>query len=139
MITSMNRSPKLKPSKYDALVVLAVLLLTAVLGARYWPARAEAGALTVVVTADGAEVDRFALEGAELRDAARVYENGGYLLLVAAAAEGVHVSASDCPGHDCVRTGTITRAGQSIVCLPARIVITLHGAPGTATYDAVAG
>ena len=28
---------------------------------------------------------------------------------------------------DCVRTGTISRGGQSIVCLPARIVIQLTG------------
>lgn len=132
----MRRSPELKPSKYDALVVLAVLLLALVTGARTWFARADAGALTAVVTADGAEIDRFPLEGAEKRDAERVYENGGYLLLVAATSEGVHVKASDCPGHDCVRTGTISRAGQSIVCLPARIVVSLEGA---AVYDAVAG
>lgn len=134
----MRRSPELKPTKYDALVVLAVLLLAFALGARYLPARADAGALTVVVTADGAELDRFALDGAELRDAERVYENGGYLLRVVATSAGVHVAASDCPGHDCVRTGTISRAGQSIVCLPARIVIALEGAGG-GEYDAVAG
>ena len=137
MTTSMRRFPELKPTKYDALVVLAVLLSALALGARAWPARADAGTLTVVVTADGAEIDRFPLEGAEKRDAERVYENGGYLLLVAATSEGVHVKASDCPGHDCVRTGTITRAGQSIVCLPARIVVALHG--GARAYDAVAG
>lgn len=134
----MRRSPELKPGKYDALVVLVVLLLAVALGARTWSARADAGALTAVVTADGAEIDRFALDVAELRDAERVYIGNGYLLRVVATAEGVHVAASDCPGHDCVRTGTISRAGQSIVCLPARIVITLHGAGGGA-YDAVAG
>ena len=134
----MRRSPELKPTKYDALIALAVLLFAFALGAGTWLPRADAGALTVVVTANGAALDRFALDGAEARDAERVYEGGGYLLLVAATAEGVHVAASDCPTHDCVRTGTISRAGQSIVCLPARIVITLHGADG-ATYDAVAG
>ena len=132
----MRRSPELKPTKYDALVVLGVLLLALALGARYWLPRADVGALSVVVTADGAVLDRFALEGAEKRGAERVYENGGYLLRVVATAEGVHVAASDCPGHDCVRTGTITRAGQSIVCLPARVVIALEGARA---YDAIAG
>ena len=129
----MSRSPELKPTKYDALVALTVLLLAAALGARYWPPRADAGALTVTVTADGAEIDRFAL-----RDLERVYTAGGYTLRVTATAEGVRVAESDCPGHDCVRTGTVSRAGQSIVCLPARIVVTLRGAGG-GTYDAVAG
>ena len=134
----MRRSPELKPAKYDALVVLAVLLLAFALGAWYWPPRADAGALTVVVTANGAEIDRFALAGAELRDAERVYIGNGYMLRVVATAEGVHVAGSDCPNHDCVRTGTISRAGQSIVCLPARVVIALEGAGG-GEYDAVAG
>ena len=41
---------------------------------------------------------------------------------------------ADCPTQDCVHTGTITRAGQSIVCLPARIIIRLEG--GTVDKDA---
>lgn len=129
----MRRSPELRPTKYDALVALAVLLLAFALGARYWPARADAGTLTVVVTANGAALDRFTLGDAE-----RVYTSGGYTLRVAATAEGVCVAESDCPTHDCVRTGTISRAGQSIVCLPARVVVALEGAGGGG-YDAVAG
>ena len=38
------------------------------------------------------------------------------------------MAQSDCPGGDCVRTGTITRAGQSIVCLPEQVVVQLTGA-----------
>ena len=41
---------------------------------------------------------------------------------------------ADCPTQDCVHTGTITRTGQSIVCLPARIIIRLEG--GTVDKDA---
>ena len=130
----MNRSPELKPTKYDTLVALAVLLLAFALGARYRPARADAGTLTVVVTADGAALDRFALGDAE-----RVYPNNGYTLRVAATEEGVRVAESDCPAHDCVRTGTVSRAGQSIVCLPARVIVTLEGASRGGEYDAVAG
>ena len=47
---------------------------------------------------------------------------------------GVRVEESDCPTQDCVHTGTITRAGQSIVCLPARVIIRLEG--GTADKHA---
>ena len=39
------------------------------------------------------------------------------------------MTSSDCPTQDCVHTGAITRGGQSIVCLPARIVIQLEGGP----------
>ncbi|MBQ5740096.1 MAG: NusG domain II-containing protein, partial [Oscillospiraceae bacterium] len=36
-----------------------------------------------------------------------------------------------------VRTGVISRAGQSIVCLPGRIVVTLVGAQ--MDFDVIAG
>ena len=44
---------------------------------------------------------------------------------------------SDCPGQDCVHSGAVSRAGQSIVCLPARIVVELVGAADG--YDLVTG
>lgn len=128
----MKKYPELKPTRYDALVVAAVLLLAAALGAYQWRG-ARADALTVVVRADGAELERFPLGETERR-----YTSNGVTLTVAATAEGVCVAQSDCPTRDCVRTGTISRAGQSIVCLPARIVVTLEGARG-ADFDAIAG
>jgi len=39
----------------------------------------------------------------------------------------VWVSASDCPTQDCVRTGAISRPGQSIVCLPEQVIVKLVG------------
>ena len=58
----------------------------------------------------------------------RTYSYNGVTLTVAAEdGNGLRVSSSDCPTQDCVRTGTISRSGQSIVCLPARIIIQLTG------------
>ena len=56
-------SPELRPNRYDALVVLVVLALAAVLAVRpFLAARApQSGALTVVVSADGQELDRLPL------------------------------------------------------------------------------
>lgn len=49
----MKRSPKLKPTKWDALVVLAVLLLALGLGARPYFAAKSAGELTISIAIDG--------------------------------------------------------------------------------------
>ena len=49
----------------------------------------------------------------------------------------MRVSESDCPNQDCVHSGAISRAGQSVVCLPARVAVTLEGA--AADYDLIAG
>lgn len=146
----MNNSPKLTPGKYDLIVVAAVLALAALLGVRFWlPSEPESGALLAVVEIDGAEVDRFTL--AQAAEETRTYTNNGVTLTVAPCATvkrdaetwtqtetaGVRVVSSDCPTQDCVHTGQISRAGQSIVCLPAHIVITLAGTD--ADYDLITG
>ena len=146
----MNNSPKLTPGKYDLIVVAAVLALAALLGVRFWlPSEPESGTPLAVVEIDGAEVDRFAL--AQAAEETRTYTNNGVTLTVAPCATvkrdaqtrtqtqtvGVRVVSSDCPTQDCVHTGQISRAGQSIVCLPAHIVITLAGAD--ADYDLITG
>ena len=120
----MKRSPELKPNLGDILVVLAVVALAAASALTVWPGR-DSGSLTAVVTADGEELDRFA--PADLAAGPRTYTHNGYTLTVTAEDGGLHVSEADCPTQDCVHTGTISRSGQSIVCLPARIIIQLTG------------
>ena len=67
----MKRSPKLKPTKWDALVVLAVLLLALGLGARPYFAAKSAGELTVSISVDGETVERSAImKAAHMRAAA---------------------------------------------------------------------
>lgn len=134
----MNKYPELKPTRYDALVALAVLLLALALGARWWlPSAAQGDTLTVVVSIDGAETERVPLSDYAAR-APHTYESRGYALTVAVADDAVSVTESTCPNQDCRNTPAIRRAGQSIVCLPARVVVALEGGtdPG---YDLIAG
>lgn len=129
----MNISPDVRPNRYDALVALAVVLLAAMLGARLWFAPASSGALTVVVSINAQEIDRTPLSDYE----GGTYEANGCTLTVAVADGAVRIAESDCPNQDCVHSGAIDRAGESLVCLPARIVIELRGS--AADYDIVTG
>lgn len=128
----MKSSPKLKWSLWDGLVILAVLALAAACGFRFFPSGAEDTELVAVITIDGQETDRIPLRS--FPEEGRSYSHNGYTLRVQASAEpseeGVSVTESDCPTQDCVHTGVISRSGQSIVCLPARIVIELQGGDG---------
>lgn len=134
----MKLSPKLRPSCWDALVVLAVAALAVLCALAVWGgAGADGGELTVVVSADGAEVERFPLSGAP---AESDYTGHGYTLHVSFANGEVRVARADCPTQDCVHTGAISRPGQSIVCLPARIILQLERADGAGGgVDAVIG
>ena len=74
---------------------------------------------------------------------AQLFEANGYTLIICRTMEngqeGIEVKASNCPTQDCVHTGVITQAGESIVCLPARLSIQLQGSKQPDTVDAVLG
>lgn len=137
----MRRSPELKPTRWDILVVLAVVLLAVTSALVVWGHSDSADQLTAVVLIDGEEADRIDLQK---ESGTRSYSAHGYTLTVDFRPDGepgVRVETSDCPTQDCVHTGTITRAGQSIVCLPARMIIQLEGTviPDSDAPDVIIG
>ena len=64
-------------------------------------------------------------------------ESGGYHLTLRVEGGGVEVLAADCPDRLCVAGGPISRSGQTLICLPARVIIRIEG--GDELADAVAG
>ncbi len=46
-----------------------------------------------------------------------------------------YVSEADCPDEICVKTGGISRAGETIVCLPHRVVVEIKSSNGTHDED----
>lgn len=131
----MKRSPETHPKPADALVALGVVLLAAALALGLW--RGSSGSLCAVISVDGRvteTVDLSRLPGPEVRE----LTGNGYILHLRLSPDGAEMLDSDCPNQVCVRTGLIRRAGQSIVCLPARISVTLTGGT-TNGVDAVVG
>lgn len=49
----------------------------------------------------------------------------------------VRIREADCHDQVCVRTGWLTRAGQSAVCLPNRLVVKLTGQKASGDVDAI--
>ena len=130
-------SPKLKPTPWDALVALAVIALAVIVSLTVYGGKGADGPLTCVITDHGEEVQRINMS--TLDDAEYIELDGDYHLTVRLSPNGVEVTQSDCPGHDCQHTAPIARAGQSIVCLPAQIVIHLEGAPAADAPDVIVG
>lgn len=127
--------PELKFNRFDALVALAVVLLAVASALWFYLPRQQSGELTVVVSVSGAEQSRTPL--ADFTEA--TVTNRGYTLHITAENGGVAVTDSDCPTQDCVHTGRITRTGQSIVCLPAQVVVHLEGASSPDAPDVIVG
>ncbi|MBE6997982.1 MAG: NusG domain II-containing protein [Ruminococcaceae bacterium] len=113
---------KNKKLKNDILLILALLVLA---GAAYGILRLtrEPGN-EAAVTVDGQLVLTVPLS----REATlTVGENLGFRNVVEVAGGRVRVSDADCPDRLCVRQGWISRDGESIVCLPHKLVVTVRG------------
>ena len=115
-------SPELRPTWWDGLAAAIVAALAIFTAAWYYGGLARSGPLTAAIVHRGQVVQTVELD---------------YHLTILLDRDGVRVAESDCPGQDCVHTGTITRAGQSIVCLPEQVVVQLTGGGGGP--DAVLG
>lgn len=114
---------ELKFNRFDALVALIIALLAVAAALWFYLPRSQSGQLTVVISVAGEKTRRVPLS-----DFTETTVTGGsYTLRVGTRDGGVAVTDSDCPTQDCVHTGVITRAGQSIVCLPAQAVVHLEG------------
>ncbi|MBQ7485576.1 MAG: NusG domain II-containing protein [Oscillospiraceae bacterium] len=115
--------PECRPNRRDALAALAIALAALVIALIYY-IPAETASLQVSVSVDG-RVEEFA--PLSRYAGVHTYSHNGYTLTVSCDGATVQVVSANCPGQDCVHTGAVSKAGQSIVCLPARIVIRLSG------------
>ncbi len=50
---------------------------------------------------------------------------------------GISVSKSGCPNKICMRTGSISRAGEAIICVPNRTAVMVKNASGENDIDVV--
>ena len=134
-MTTNSSRPELKFNRYDAVVAVVVALLAVAAALWFCLPRTQTGDLTVVISVGGQETQRTGLKDF----APTTLSHNGYTLTVAADGDSVWIASSDCPTQDCVHTGHIRRGGQSIVCLPAQVVVYLEGADSPDAPDVIVG
>ena len=90
----------------------------------------------VVVSVDTQVVASFPLD----KDTEYViegYEGGRNTLIIQ---NGVaYMSDASCPDHLCMGMGKISQVGQSIICLPNRVVVEIRGEADEPEYDVIGG
>ena len=108
---------RLRFQKGDLLAVALTLLLAAAVFTLFLP-RDSAEVAVAEVYLDGALIRQLPL------DTPTEFEVVGHYRNTVTVRDGkVGITASDCPGEDCVHSGAINAAGRSIVCLPNRLEI----------------
>lgn len=120
-----------KHFKADLILAAAVLMAALFLGILFRPGRQAAE--WVVIRRDAKTVGRYALDEdrrVELED-----DTGTNILVI--QNKTVHMEAADCPDLLCVKQGSVSRVGESIICLPHRLVISIEGESDPDAPDAM--
>ena len=107
----------------DCVIIVLVLTLALAVALPFYLRPSDR--LTCEIVQDGTVVKTIALTDTVQET---VTVEGAVTNHIQVTAEGVRFAESDCPDQVCVRSGLLTRAGQSAVCLPNRVIVRLTGA-----------
>ncbi len=124
----------MKIRKGDLLVLVVVMLIGLLFLYNYYIRQEKLGNVAVLEI-DGKVVKKFNL-GADLNEY-RVETKDGYNVL--AFQDGkVRVIDADCPDKICVKFGWVQHVGQTIVCLPHKVIIRIENESANFELDGVA-
>ncbi len=118
--------------KADIVLFIALVLFGAALAvpAFLWHDSGD----TVKISLNGKEFGTYSLA----EDKEVTVKKDGHVNKVMIKGGKVWMESASCRNQICVHTGKISNAGQSIVCLPNRVSVTIEGKGGQ-DYDAVSG
>ena len=106
------------------LVLLAVFLVIGLLLLAWWQFRPVAAGGIAEVAVDGEGVAELPLGG----DTEMVIEGyGGRENTLVIRDREADITSASCPDGVCVRHRAVSRDGESIICLPNRVVVTIRG------------
>lgn len=88
----------------------------------------QGGGTQAVITVDGAVYDTVDLSAVAVPYEITVETEYGWNT-IRVSHGAIEVADSDCPGHDCVKQGTVTDGVIPIVCLPHKLVIQIVEEP----------
>ena len=108
-----------KKFRYDLLLISVLLCLSALTMILIFSLRKEGRAVTVEI--DGVKAGEYSL----LEEGEYTLGDGGNILKIENGE--AYLIYADCPDKTCVRTGRIKYEGQSIVCLPNKVVVIVKG------------
>ena len=117
----MKKAENLHFRKWDLLAIAATLLLGAVVFMAFLPQNSDKTAV-VQIYQNGKLLHETALN-----EDRSIAVEGEYCNTVVIRGGKVYIEESNCPGRDCVHSGSIEKPGRSIVCLPNRVEIRIIG------------
>ncbi|MDE7436316.1 MAG: NusG domain II-containing protein [Lachnospiraceae bacterium] len=120
--------------KNDIILLSAIVILT--LGFLVGMTQLLHQGQRILITVDGEIYGSYLLS--ETQDI-EIRKDGAVVNIVRIENGRAHMSMADCPDHLCQKQGEIEREGESIICLPNRVVAAVQGTDGeNREMDAIA-
>ena len=110
-----------RKKRNDILLILIVLIVALALWL-FVHITADNGAW-VVVSRDGQEIARYALDEDQ---SINIADESGTNLLVIAGGQA-DITEADCPDELCVHQPMISKSGQTLICLPHKLIVSIEG------------
>jgi hypothetical protein len=121
--------------KKDLWVILPFLAVALCIALFY--ARMPSSSKIAVVEKDGKEFCRIDLDK---ETSVRIINVGGPMNVKLRVEPGaIAFYSSDCPDKICIRTGKLTKPGQTAVCLPGKVSVQVVSGNGEKSYDGYTG
>ena len=136
--TNSSENPVVQKKKHklrnDLILICGLLAILALIGLAFWLFRGEGD--TVVVEVDGKTFGTYSLSENRTVEI-RTGEGGKELNLLVIKDGKAYVDTATCPDGICAAHRPISRDGESIVCLPHKVVITVKLSGGKSAPDLV--
>lgn len=113
-------------------IILAAFLLITGFAMSYVLSFGQSAGSELLVTCEGEKFASYSL----LEDREVVVEQNGHTNKFTIKQGTVSMISSDCHGQDCIQQGSISETGESIICLPNKVVLEITG--GDDVYDTIA-
>ena len=127
------RDAHLKP--WDGVIVL-VLILSSFLPIFIF-GQTQTADKEAVLRVDGTEIKRFDLVEGQKTYTYLYEDEDGDTNLLEIEGDRIRIKEADCGDQICVRRGWASKNGETIVCLPHKLVIEIQAADGSETDDLI--
>ena len=115
----MKHNSRYKLCRNDIILAAVLAAAAAALAVIFFLIPGEKQGNTAVITIDGQEYGRYSLSGEQTIEISS--EKGQNTIVI--RDDAVHMEEADCPDGYCIYRGDISRTGETIVCLPHRLVV----------------